>query len=89
MCSRSTTTPQLNPGFLDLVIEFFAFCRYLESCTGSALKRKSDSHSLVTSSSSSSTSEDDKPAGATDTAQASSDGRNISNRISLKDLMCT
>uniref|UniRef100_A0A674NX99 Period circadian clock 3 n=1 Tax=Takifugu rubripes TaxID=31033 RepID=A0A674NX99_TAKRU len=34
--------------------------RYLESCTGSALKRKSDSHSLVTSSSSSSTSEDDK-----------------------------
>uniref|UniRef100_A0A674NXW9 Period circadian clock 3 n=1 Tax=Takifugu rubripes TaxID=31033 RepID=A0A674NXW9_TAKRU len=44
--------------------------RYLESCTGSALKRKSDSHSLVTSSSSSSTSEDDKPAGATDTAQA-------------------
>ncbi|XP_056885151.1 period circadian protein homolog 3 isoform X3 [Takifugu flavidus] len=47
--------------------------RYLESCTGSALKRKSDSHSLVTSSSSSSTSEDDKPAGATDTAQASSD----------------
>uniref|UniRef100_A0A674MFM2 Period circadian clock 3 n=1 Tax=Takifugu rubripes TaxID=31033 RepID=A0A674MFM2_TAKRU len=55
--------------------------RYLESCTGSALKRKSDSHSLVTSSSSSSTSEDDKPAGATDTAQASSDGRSMSNRI--------
>ncbi|XP_038552968.1 period circadian protein homolog 3 [Micropterus salmoides] len=47
--------------------------RYLESCTGSALKRKSDCHSLATSSSSSSTSEDDKPAGATDTAQASSD----------------
>uniref|UniRef100_H3CP94 Period circadian clock 3 n=1 Tax=Tetraodon nigroviridis TaxID=99883 RepID=H3CP94_TETNG len=47
--------------------------RYLESCTGSALKRKSESHSLVTSSSSSSTSEDDKPAGATDAAQASSD----------------
>ncbi|XP_067443861.1 period circadian protein homolog 3 isoform X1 [Thunnus thynnus] len=47
--------------------------RYLESCTGPALKRKSDSHSLATSSSSSSTSEDDKPAGATDTAQASSD----------------
>uniref|UniRef100_H3C3B3 Period circadian clock 3 n=1 Tax=Tetraodon nigroviridis TaxID=99883 RepID=H3C3B3_TETNG len=45
--------------------------RYLESCTGSALKRKSESHSLVTSSSSSSTSEDDKPAGATDAAQAS------------------
>uniref|UniRef100_A0A3P8NXR2 PAS domain-containing protein n=1 Tax=Astatotilapia calliptera TaxID=8154 RepID=A0A3P8NXR2_ASTCA len=38
--------------------------RYLESCTGPALKRKSESHSLVTSSSSSSTSEDDKPAGA-------------------------
>ncbi|KAI3370261.1 hypothetical protein L3Q82_025039 [Scortum barcoo] len=47
--------------------------RYLESCTGPALKRKSDSHSLGTSSSSSSTSEDDKPAGATDTAQTSSD----------------
>ncbi|XP_041639368.1 LOW QUALITY PROTEIN: period circadian protein homolog 3 [Cheilinus undulatus] len=46
--------------------------RYLESCTGPALKRKSDSH-LGTSSSSSSTSEDDKPAEATDTAQASSD----------------
>ncbi|XP_044035424.1 period circadian protein homolog 3 isoform X2 [Siniperca chuatsi] len=45
--------------------------RYLESCTGPALKRKSDSHSLATSSSSSSTSEEDKPAG--DTAQASSD----------------
>uniref|UniRef100_A0A8C9YI54 Period circadian clock 3 n=1 Tax=Sander lucioperca TaxID=283035 RepID=A0A8C9YI54_SANLU len=47
--------------------------RYLESCTGPALKRKSDSYSLATSSSSSSTSEDNKPAGATDTAQASSD----------------
>lgn len=48
--------------------------RYLESCTGPALKRKSDAHSLATSSSSSSTSEDDKPAGATDTAQTNSDG---------------
>ncbi|XP_042356898.1 period circadian protein homolog 3 isoform X2 [Plectropomus leopardus] len=47
--------------------------RYLESCTGPALKRRSDSHSLDTSSSSSSTSEDDKPAEATDVAQASSD----------------
>ncbi|KAM7006854.1 period circadian protein homolog 3 isoform 3-T3 [Tautogolabrus adspersus] len=47
--------------------------RYLESCTGPALKRKSDSHSQATSSSSSSTSDDDKPVGATDTAQASSD----------------
>nr|XP_020489986.1 period circadian protein homolog 3-like isoform X1 [Labrus bergylta] len=47
--------------------------RYLESCTGPALKRKSDSHSLATSSSSSCSSDDDKPAGATDTAQASSD----------------
>uniref|UniRef100_A0A669B4X9 Period circadian clock 3 n=1 Tax=Oreochromis niloticus TaxID=8128 RepID=A0A669B4X9_ORENI len=37
--------------------------RYLESCTGPALKRKSESHSLVTSSSSSSTSEDDKAHG--------------------------
>uniref|UniRef100_A0A665W042 Period circadian protein homolog 3-like n=1 Tax=Echeneis naucrates TaxID=173247 RepID=A0A665W042_ECHNA len=43
--------------------------RYLESCTGPALKRKSESHSLATSSSSSSTSEDDKPAAATDVAQ--------------------
>ncbi|XP_056158017.1 period circadian protein homolog 3 isoform X2 [Lampris incognitus] len=41
--------------------------RYLESCTGPALKRKSESRSLATSSSSSSTSEDDKPAGGTDT----------------------
>nr|XP_046240170.1 period circadian protein homolog 3 isoform X2 [Scatophagus argus] len=47
--------------------------RYLESCTGPALKRKSESHSLATSSASSSTSEDDKPVGAADTAQASSD----------------
>ncbi|KAM3622090.1 uncharacterized protein V6R79_020211 [Siganus canaliculatus] len=47
--------------------------RYLESCAGPALKRKSDSHSLATSSSSSSTSEDDKPAGTTDIAQANSD----------------
>nr|XP_057910652.1 period circadian protein homolog 3 isoform X2 [Doryrhamphus excisus] len=47
--------------------------RYLESCTGPALKRKSESHSLATSSSSSSTSEDDKPAGANGTAQATSD----------------
>lgn len=49
--------------------------RYLENCTGPALKRKSVSHSLATSSSSSSSSssEDDKPAEATHTAQASSD----------------
>ncbi|XP_033822152.1 period circadian protein homolog 3 isoform X2 [Periophthalmus magnuspinnatus] len=45
--------------------------RYLESCTGSALKRKNESYSL--GSSSSSTSEDDKPTGTADTAQASSD----------------
>uniref|UniRef100_A0A667WHK6 Period circadian clock 3 n=1 Tax=Myripristis murdjan TaxID=586833 RepID=A0A667WHK6_9TELE len=49
--------------------------RYLESCTGPALKRKSESHSLTTSSSSSSTSEDDKPTEAVETAQASSDGK--------------
>ncbi|KAM4613558.1 period circadian protein homolog 3 isoform 2-T2 [Polymixia lowei] len=47
--------------------------RYLESCTGPALKRKSESRSLATSSSSSSTSEDDKPAETTDMAQANSD----------------
>lgn len=55
----------------------FLFCRclrYLESCTGPALKRKSDARSLITSSSSSSTSEDDKPAGVAETAQTSSDG---------------
>ncbi|XP_035486151.2 period circadian protein homolog 3 [Scophthalmus maximus] len=47
--------------------------RYLESCTGPALKRKSESRSLATSSSSSLTSEDDKPARAADPAQANSD----------------
>lgn len=47
--------------------------RYLESCTGPALKRKSNAHSFVTSSSSSSTSEDDKPVGVAETAQTSSD----------------
>lgn len=52
------------------------YFRYLESCTGSALKRKSACHSLATSSSSSSTTEEDKPAGVTDTTQASSDGKN-------------
>ncbi|XP_055016870.1 period circadian protein homolog 3 isoform X2 [Boleophthalmus pectinirostris] len=45
--------------------------RYLESCTGSALKRKNESNSL--GSSSSSTSEDDKPTGTADAAQAASD----------------
>uniref|UniRef100_A0A672IPF5 Period circadian protein homolog 3-like n=1 Tax=Salarias fasciatus TaxID=181472 RepID=A0A672IPF5_SALFA len=49
--------------------------RYLESCTGPALKRKSECASLT--SSSSSTSEEDKPAGATDATQATSDGRKI------------
>lgn len=58
----------------------FVCSRYLDSCTGPALKRKSESHSLATSSSSSSTSEDDKPAGATDTAQANSDGINRHTR---------
>ncbi|XP_008304447.1 period circadian protein homolog 3 isoform X2 [Stegastes partitus] len=57
--------------------------RYLESCTGPALKRKSDSHSLATSSSSSSTSEDDKPAGTTDAAQASSDGVVLDSEVSV------
>ncbi|XP_067361730.1 period circadian protein homolog 3 isoform X2 [Channa argus] len=47
--------------------------RYLESCTGSVLKRKSESRSLATSSSSSSTTEEDKPAGSTDIAQGSTD----------------
>ncbi|XP_061840865.1 period circadian protein homolog 3 isoform X1 [Nerophis lumbriciformis] len=47
--------------------------RYLDGCTGPALKRKSESRSLGTSSSSSSTSEDDKPAGTNDTTQATSD----------------
>ncbi|KAF6735746.1 Period circadian-like protein 2 [Oryzias melastigma] len=46
--------------------------RYLEGCTTSVLKRKSESHSLATSSSSSSTSEDDKPLGAADKSQPSS-----------------
>nr|XP_043879530.1 period circadian protein homolog 3 isoform X2 [Solea senegalensis] len=45
--------------------------RYLESCTGPALKRKNESRPHANSSSSSSTSEEDKPAEAT--AQANSD----------------
>ncbi|XP_070702705.1 period circadian protein homolog 3 isoform X2 [Pempheris klunzingeri] len=57
--------------------------RYLEGCTGPALKRKSDSHSLATSSSSSSTSEDDKPVGATDTAQTSSDVVALDSGVSV------
>ncbi|XP_078140007.1 period circadian protein homolog 3 isoform X1 [Centroberyx gerrardi] len=57
--------------------------RYLESCTGPALKRKSESHSLATSSSSSSTSEDDKPTGATETAQASSDVVVLDSQVSV------
>lgn len=61
---------------LIVCVHVFVRSRYLESCTGSALKRKSESHSLATSSSSSSTTEEDKPAGTTDTAQASSDGIN-------------
>lgn len=57
--------------------------RYLESCAGPALKRKSKSPSLATSSSSSSTTEEDKPAGATDTAQASSDVVVLDSEVSV------
>ncbi|XP_022601278.1 period circadian protein homolog 3-like isoform X1 [Seriola dumerili] len=57
--------------------------RYLESCTGPALKRKSESHSLATSSSSSSTSEDDKPSAAGDTAQASADVVVLDSEVSV------
>uniref|UniRef100_A0A667W983 Period circadian clock 3 n=1 Tax=Myripristis murdjan TaxID=586833 RepID=A0A667W983_9TELE len=57
--------------------------RYLESCTGPALKRKSESHSLTTSSSSSSTSEDDKPTEAVETAQASSDVAVLDSQVSV------
>ncbi|XP_069566570.1 period circadian protein homolog 3 isoform X2 [Brachyistius frenatus] len=57
--------------------------RYLESCTGPALKRKSESRSLATSSSSSSTSEDDKPVGATDAAQTSSDVVVLDSEVSV------
>ncbi|XP_026203126.1 period circadian protein homolog 3 isoform X2 [Anabas testudineus] len=57
--------------------------RYLESCTGSALKRKSESHSLATSSSSSSTAEEDKPAGANDAVQASSDVMVLDSEVSV------
>ncbi|XP_061687859.1 period circadian protein homolog 3 isoform X3 [Syngnathoides biaculeatus] len=58
--------------------------RYLESCTGPALKRKSESHSLATSSSSSSsTSEDDKPARAHDTVQAASDVAMLESEVSV------
>ncbi|KAM6979706.1 period circadian protein homolog 3 [Aplochiton taeniatus] len=57
--------------------------RYLESCTGPALKRKSGARSLATSSSSSSTSEDDKPTAATDTAPASSDVVGLDSQVSV------
>ncbi|XP_062254311.1 period circadian protein homolog 3 isoform X2 [Platichthys flesus] len=57
--------------------------RYLDSCTGPALKCKSESHSLATSSSSSSASEDNKPAGAADTAQANSDVLVLDSEVSL------
>ncbi|KAM9800674.1 period circadian protein homolog 3 isoform 1-T1 [Syngnathus typhle] len=57
--------------------------RYLDSCTGPALKRKSESHSLATSSSSS-TSEDDKPAGANDTTQAASDVAMLESEVSVE-----
>ncbi|XP_061543683.1 period circadian protein homolog 3 isoform X1 [Phycodurus eques] len=57
--------------------------RYLESCTGPALKRKSEIHSLATSSSSSSTSEDDKPARANDTAQTASDVAMLESEVSI------
>ncbi|XP_077384806.1 period circadian protein homolog 3 [Festucalex cinctus] len=56
--------------------------RYLESCTGPALKRKSESHFLATSSSSS-TSEDDKPARANDAAQAASDVAMLESEVSI------
>lgn len=65
---------------LSVYMHVYMYFRYLDSCTGSALKRKSESHSLATSSSSSSTTEEDKPAGVTDTAQASSDGINTHRR---------
>ncbi|CAG5982627.1 unnamed protein product [Menidia menidia] len=57
--------------------------RYLESCTGTALKRKSESHSLATSSSSSSTSDHDKPADVTDTAPTSSDVIVLDSEVSV------
>ncbi|XP_016892253.1 period circadian protein homolog 3 isoform X2 [Cynoglossus semilaevis] len=56
--------------------------RYLESCTGPALKRKSESRSLA--SSSSSTSEDDKPAvAAADTVQANTDVMVLESEVSV------
>ncbi|XP_029946616.1 period circadian protein homolog 3 isoform X1 [Salarias fasciatus] len=55
--------------------------RYLESCTGPALKRKSECASLT--SSSSSTSEEDKPAGATDATQATSDVVVLNSEVSV------
>lgn len=89
VCSGSIIMPELitSDGSSYLVVEFSALCRYLESCTGSTLKRKSDSHSRVNSSSSSSTSEEDKPAGAADTAQASSDGIHLSHRLCWRAIM--
>lgn len=73
-------TPKCSFIFLHCFFFFIVFCRYLESCTGPALKRKSESRSLA--SSSSSTSEDDKPAvAATDTVQANTDGTNMIMRL--------
>ncbi|XP_077458014.1 period circadian protein homolog 3 isoform X2 [Stigmatopora argus] len=57
--------------------------RYLEGCTGPALKRKSESHILATSSSSSSTTEDDKPARANDPTQAASDVAMLESEVSV------
>lgn len=54
----------------------FSFYRYLESCATSALKRKSESLSIVTSSSSS-MSEEDKPATATHEDTVNTDGMSL------------
>ncbi|XP_028303861.1 period circadian protein homolog 3 isoform X2 [Gouania willdenowi] len=55
--------------------------RYLESCTGSVLKRKSEFRSL--GSSSSSTSEDDKPVGSAHVAQAAPEVVVLNSEVSL------
>lgn len=55
-------TPSKNTILVFLNFFSFTTCRYLESCSGPALKRKSESLSIATSSSSTTSEEDKTPA---------------------------
>lgn len=54
----------------------FASCRYLESCSGPAMKRKSESLSIAASSSST-TSEEDKTAAAPPEDRTNAEGKEL------------